>query len=184
MRTLVAYASTEGQTEKMACFIMDHLASLGYDAQLVNLRSPAESYAVQDFGRIILAGSVHIGRLQPELVAFAKANADALAGKPLALLVNSLAAAGDRAADMKTLGKIATTFCQNTGLEPLEVWQEAGAFRFSRYGLVTSIVMWLIGAAHGQAVDPRKDSEYTNWDRLAQRVDGFLARTDEGGEQA
>lgn len=176
MMILICYASTEGQTRKIARQCARHLTEAGHSTEMLRAED-AEGLDVSRFDAAILAGSVHLGALQPELAAFAKAAADALNRMPTLLLQVSLAAAGDDPKERDDLNRIAAAFCTQAGWRPGAVHQIAGAFRFTRYDFFKSWAMRYIAAQKGQTVDPHSDREYTDWAALELLLDGWPPRT-------
>lgn len=166
MRILICYASTEGQTRKICRFCADQLFALGHSVEMLSA-SDAGEMDLPDFDAAILAGSVHLGRLQAELAAFAAAHAPMLNVMPTLLLQVSLAAAGEDAAERADLDRIARAFCEAAGWTPGAVHQIAGAFRFTEYDFFKSWAMRYIAAQKGESVDPHADTEYTDWPALA-----------------
>lgn len=165
MRIVVIYATTDGQTRKIARFCAGRLVDAGHSVELLPAAEAGAPDAAGHDGAI-LAGSVHLGTLQPELAAFARAAAPSLNAMPTLLLQVSLAAAGDDAADRTELDDIAARFCAATGWRPGAVHHVAGAFRFTRYDFFKSWAMRYIAARKGQKVTPGEDREYTDWEAL------------------
>ena len=73
MQILIAYATTDGQTRKIARFAADRLAGQGQAVELPNLED-AEGLDLARFDAAILAGSLHAGGYQKALVRFASAD--------------------------------------------------------------------------------------------------------------
>jgi menaquinone-dependent protoporphyrinogen oxidase len=169
MTVLIAYATTEGQTRKIARFCADHLISLGKSVELLPLVDLEEEDPVDmsRFAAAILAGSVHGGRLQPQLVRFAARHAAALNDRPGLFLMVSLAAAGNDTQERADIARIASEFAETSGWTPDEVQHVAGAFRFTQYDFFKSLAMRWIAHNKGEDVDPHADKEYTDWDALA-----------------
>lgn len=171
MRILICYASTEGQTRKICRFCADRLFERGHNVELLEAagtRSPAP-----DCDAAILAGSVHLGRVQAELADFATDNATALNAIPTLFFLVSLSAAGTDPDERADLNRIAQDFCDRAGWRPRQVHHLAGAFRFTRYDVFRSWAMRWIAARKGQKVDPRADREYTDWDGLSRLLQGW-----------
>ena len=162
MKILVAYATTEGQTRRIARFCADMLADAGHVVELVALSDGADLDLARFEGAVVLA-SVHMGRYQSDLETFAAANADALARLRTLFIAVSLAAAGDDPDELADLARIATDFALKTGWQPDRVEQVAGAFRFTEYDFFKSWAMRWIASRRGEAVDPHADREYTDW---------------------
>jgi len=163
VKILICYASTEGQTRKIARFCADRLFDLGHAVELLPATDATD---LPDCDAAILAGSVHVGRLQEALAEVATAHADRLNACPTLLLQVSLAAAGDDAEDRADLERIAGEFVRATGWTPGAVHHVAGAFRFTEYDFFKSWAMRWIAARKGQQVDPARDREYTDWAAL------------------
>lgn len=174
MDILVAYATTEGQTEKIARFCARHLGEKGHTPHLVHLDSGGEE--LPDCAAAILAGSVHIGKYQDALEGFALRHALRLNQMPTLLLAVSLAAAGDDADEWADLDRIAQAFQARTGWTAGAVAQVAGAFRFTQYDFFRRLAMRWIAHQKGQQIDPHGDKEYTDWEALAARLDAFVAQ--------
>lgn len=166
MKILICYASTEGQTRKICRFCADQLFAAGHTVELLSV-SEAGDLHLPPFDAAILAGSVHVGRLQKELEAFAALHAPVLNRMPTLLLQVSLAAAGDDPDEQADLARIADAFCKAAGWTPGAIHQVAGAFRFTEYDFFKSWAMRWIAAQKGQTVDPHADREYTDWPALA-----------------
>lgn len=172
LRILICYASTEGQTRRICRFCADRLFEAGHSVELLEARN-AGGIGPQIFDAVLLAGSVHVGRLQPELATFVSEHAAELNRIPSLFLQVSLAAAGGEEADMAELERIAREFCASAGFRPDVVRQVAGAFRFSEYDFFKSLAMRYIAHRKGQSVDPHKDTEYTDWDALARVMEAW-----------
>jgi menaquinone-dependent protoporphyrinogen oxidase len=169
MTILIAYATTEGQTRKVARFCADHLIAQGHSVELLPLADQPDDprFDVSRYDAAILAGSVHGGRLQSELIRFTARHALALNGRPGLFLMLSLAAAGNDATEHADLARIAKEFTDNCGWKPKKVINVAGAFRFTQYDFFKSLAMRWIAHNKGEDVDPHRDKEYTDWPALA-----------------
>ncbi len=166
MRILIAYATTDGQTRKIARFAADHLTDQRTSTELMNV-AYAEGLDVARFDSVILAASLHVGGFQTAMITFAKANATALNAKPTLFLSVSLSAAGDDAEDWTGLKVCVETFLSQTGWAPFCIHHVAGAFRFTEYDFFRAWAMRLIAAQKGEVVDPHGNKEYTDWPELA-----------------
>ncbi|NNF23559.1 MAG: protoporphyrinogen oxidase [Rhodobacteraceae bacterium] len=166
MKILTAYGTTEGQTGKIARFCADQLTGAGHSVELLNVADAAE-VDVSGFGAAILAGSVHAGKYQAELSQFIAANLAALKPLPTLFLSVSLSAAGDDPQDWAGLESGLAAFTQDTGWTPGRTEHVAGALRFTEYDFFRYWAMRWIAAQKDETVDPHKDKEYTDWDKLS-----------------
>ncbi len=169
MTILIAYATTDGQTRKIARFCADRLA-VRHAVELLNL-DDAEGLEPSRFTAAILAGSLHMHAFQKALTGFAQTHAVALSTMPTLFLAVSLSAAGDDADDHAGLRACHAAFVAQTGWTPGVTLDVAGAFRFAEYDFFRAWVMKRIAAGKGQPVDGRTNAEYTDWVALAAAVD-------------
>ncbi len=175
MKVLIVYASTEGQTRKIARFVADRLADAGQSVELMRAED-AEGLDVARFDGAILAGSIHVGAFQKSLVTFAKCHADALSRIPTLFLGVSLAAAGDDPDDWRGLEACVAKFTAEAAWTPGQVEHVAGAFRFGEYDFFRSWAMRWIARSKGEAEPAAgNDREYTDWARLGTTLDSWVA---------
>ena len=173
MYLLIAYATTDGQTRKIARFAADRLAK-GHSVELLNVED-TEGLDLARFDGAILAGSLHAGGYQKTLSRFASAARTDLALMPTLFLAVSLSAAGQDPDDWAGLRKCLAAFETDTGWTPGRVEHVAGAFRFTEYDFFRAWAMRRIADQKGEAVEPGKDREYTDWDRLGRALDAWVA---------
>lgn len=173
MKILVAYATTDGQTRKVARFAADRLADAGQAVELLNL-TDTEGLELPRFGAVILAGSLHAGGFQAALADFARAHAPALNATASLFLAVSLSAAGDDPDDWEGLERCLTRFLHETGWQPGQIEHVAGAFRFTEYDFFRAWAMRHIAQAKGETVDPHGNKEYTDWYALGVTLDTWL----------
>jgi menaquinone-dependent protoporphyrinogen oxidase len=174
MFLLIAYATTDGQTRKIARFAADRLADLGHAVELLNVED-AEGLDLSRFDGAILAGSLHAGGYQKALARYASAAAPQLSGMPTLFLAVSLSAAGNDPDDWAGLRRCLDEFQSETGWTPGRIEHVAGAFRFSEYDFFRAWAMRRIADQKGETVEPGKDKEYTDWAALVLALDGWLA---------
>lgn len=165
MKILMAYGTTDGQTQKIARFCADRLVDSGHSVELLNV-SDAEQLNISRFDAAILAGSIHIGKYQKSLEAFVTENLPQLKQCDTLFLSVSLSAAGDDASDWAGLQHCIDTFTEATGWVPGRVEHIAGAFRFTTYDFFRHWAMRWIASSKDESVDPQKDKEYTDWNKL------------------
>lgn len=181
---LVAFATREGQTRKIAEHIADTIRARGDEAELLDLGSGTRiDLDLTAYAAVLLAASVHLGRHEREMVEFVKAHHDQLEKVPTAFLSVSLSEAGveDMTATFDSRAKAAIDvkktlddFCHQTGLHPSRVWPVAGALMYSEYGALVRFVMRRIARRAGQSTDTTHDHEYTDWKGLHRFVDALM----------
>lgn len=173
MKHLVAYASTEGHTRKIARRVLDIIADQGHVAEMLPL-ADAHDVDIAAYDGIILAASIHINHYQRALSDFASANATALNGKPTLFLSVSLASAGHDAEDWSGLEKIEADLERATNWTPGRVEQVAGAYKPASYDIFRGFIMRRIIMAKQPDHDPDADHDYTDWPALERTVRTWL----------
>jgi menaquinone-dependent protoporphyrinogen oxidase len=174
MKILIVYATTEGQTRKVAHYLFDRLAGAGHSAALLSA-AEAEGADPGRFDAVVVAGSLHGGRYQAALVDWTKGAAAALAARPTLFLSVSLSAAGRDEDDWEGLRACVARFTRETGWTPARVEHVAGAFRFSEYDFFKSWAMRWIAAERDDGVKAGEDREYTDWEALAALLGDWTA---------
>lgn len=174
MRFAVIYATTEGQTRKIARFAVDRLAGSGHAVELLAAADAGDLDLSRHDG-VILAGSLHAGHFQRELEHFAQERRADLDARPTLFLAVSLTAAGHDAEDWAGLDGCMERFRAATGWSPARVEHVAGAFRFSQYDFFKGWAMRWIASQRKVSVAPGEDLELTDWDALGTAVDAFAA---------
>lgn len=173
MNILIAYASTEGQTRKIAQFCASQCIAKGHSVEVI-AAADATDLSLAVFDAAILAGSVHVGKVQDTLAAFAGEHAQGLSAMPSLFLQVSLAAAGEDPAERADLDTIAKTFCETSGWTPTRILQVAGAFRFTEYDFFKRWAMYWIASQKDEAASHEDTTEYTDWTQLTADLDDWM----------
>lgn len=168
---LLLYASTHGQTEKIASRICEVLRDQGVD---VEAKKAADNVTLNpaDFDAVVVAASVHAGHHQRELLDWVKAHAATLNGMPSAFVSVSLSAAEDTDESRKANRDYLDEFSERTGWTPTESAAVAGALQYLEYDFMTKLLMRLMMKRGHHPTDTSHDYEYTDW----QQVDDFARR--------
>jgi len=83
MKTLIAYCTTHGCTEKNAHELKNFL---GEDVTLVNLKKEINP-DIENYERVIIGGSIHAGQIQKKIKLFCNNNLEQLKYKELGLFI-------------------------------------------------------------------------------------------------
>ncbi|MBY0350934.1 flavodoxin domain-containing protein, partial [Tabrizicola sp.] len=94
MYLLITYATTDGQTRKIARFVADRLVGQGQSVELLNVED-AGGIDLGRFDAAVLAGSLHVGGYQKALERYVSAARVELSTLPTLFLAVSLSAAGN-----------------------------------------------------------------------------------------
>jgi menaquinone-dependent protoporphyrinogen oxidase len=174
MNLLLLYGTTEGQTEKVACFVAEHLAQQGHQTALVNAIDATAAVDPSKVDAVIVAASLHAGRYQSGVIHFVREHLGTINARPNAFLSVSLAAASDDAADVQGLKKCIADFIHQTGWTPQYIHHVAGAFRYTSYDFLKRWAMKYIAYRKGASTDTSRDHELTDWADLARFADAFI----------
>lgn len=176
MNVLIVYATTEGQTRKLVHSIMRTLADDGHSVVAEEAPSDAPYPDPAAYDAALVAGSLHIGRYQSNLVRFARARQRELGAMPNAFISVSLAAAGHNPDDWAGLDKCLAAFEHETGWTPGAVHQAAGAIRYSQYDFFKRLMMKHIAAQRGEKTVTSRDYDMTDYEALNRFCRGFVAK--------
>ncbi len=173
---LVAYASMEGQTRKIAEFIAERLRIRGHRVDLVDTaqRQAVEAVTPVYLGSI-LGASVHQQKHPTPLLHFVKRNHAWLGAAPCAIFSVSLAAALDDIDSRIEAQRALDELLDACELRPVSTSCVAGALKYTQYDYFKRIMMRMIARQRGQSTDTASDHEYTNWSDVEAFVDEFLA---------
>ena len=162
MKLLIGYATKEGHTRKIARHIADLAVDNEHAVELISLKD-ADDVGLSRFDIVLLAAPIHAGRYPKALSAFAADNAALLNDMNTALVSVSLAAAGHDSKEWRSLDQIVGDCTTATGWRPDNVKQVAGAYKPSKYDILTRFIMRKIIAAKDPKAKPGVDKEYTDW---------------------
>lgn len=164
-RILIVYATTEGQTAKIARHIAAALEDLGH-AVTVTLADEAPGLETGTWDAVIVGASLHEGRFQRAAQGFVRAHRAALAALPGAFFGVSLGAASDDSAERVEVERLIAGFGQAAGWQPARTASFAGALRYTRYSWLKRALMRHIAAREGGPTDTQRDYEFTDWDAV------------------
>jgi len=172
---LLAYATRQGQTGKVAQRLAAVVAARGHSTLLVDLDHLTRELDPKTFDAVLVAAPIHVGGYPPSVVRFAHRHRDALNGRPTAFVSVGLAVAS-RATDGRAQTQpIVGQFVRRTGWRPTHVELVAGALQYSKYGFLTRYIMRRITAKEGGDTDTSRDYEYTDWAALERFAEAFAA---------
>lgn len=161
-KALIAYATTHGQTEKIAGYIAGRLRARGVDAVAVPAGREEALPSLEEFDAVAAGGSIYMGRYQRDLRDWLAASAPALGAHPRTAFF-SVSASAARDDELPAVQKIADEFLAGLGWQPQSIAHFAGAVKYPRYGWWTRFVMRSISRKEGGGTDTRREYEYTDW---------------------
>ncbi len=174
MKFFIGYASTEGQSRKIARWVADRLLDDCHGVELASVEDGGE-LDLHRFERAIIVGSIHVGQYKKALADFAADHHVWLNAHPVLFLSVSLAAAGHDAEEWRALERILADFQEATDWKTASVAQIAGAYMPSEYDIVTRFIMRRIVAKKDPEADLSEDRDYTDWAALGDLLEGWVA---------
>jgi menaquinone-dependent protoporphyrinogen oxidase len=175
MIVLIAFASTEGQTFKIANRISERMTKRGHNVFTYDTSSVYEVPDVDKFDAVIVAGSVYEGQHQASIVNFAMAHRDQLSRKRSAFISVSLSAAWeDGQAEAR---EYIDNFIALTKWVPRHTLLIGGALRYSECDYFERQMVQAIAAKHKIASPGDGNYEFTDWNAVDRFVDRFLETT-------
>jgi len=181
-RILIAYATSHGQTAKIARYMADRFTDAGDSVTIVDAgelsrnRDLPHGQTMRDFDAVVIGASVLYGRHQRSARAFARAHHDALNAMPSAFYSVSGSASGEDTASQAEARRLADAFHRETGWHPQVSETVAGAMAYTRYSPPLRWVLKRISARRGGPVDTRRDHEMTDWAQVRRIVSAVDAR--------
>jgi menaquinone-dependent protoporphyrinogen oxidase len=169
IRTLILFASVNGQTERIARRIAAVLEREGHAVTLKRDEEPGLTQALEESDAVIVGAGIRVGHHSKHLVKLVHDYRGSIAARPNAFFSVCLSAGGPGARPATAIGYI-DDFVRATGWQPGAIASFAGALRYTRYNPFIRFLMRLIMGATGGETDTSSDYEYTDWaavDRFA-----------------
>ena len=172
---LVIYATSEGQTAKIAAHMAETLRGQGLAVTLVNAGAKRPVNPA-NYAAVIVAASVHARKFQKSVRDWARLHRQALASRPCAFVGVCLAVLSKSPGANQEIQTVLDGFIRDTGWTPAETKIVAGALPYTKYGWFTRWIMRRIVAKNGGDTDTGRDYEYTDWDDLRAFATRFAAQ--------
>ena len=162
---LVVYASTHGHTAKIAARLAGAMRGEGLAVDLRDVAQAADAEPDR-YELVVVGGSLHKERHQPELAGWVTEHRDALARVASVFFSVSLSAAEDSAESHAATQRCIDDFCTRTGWTPARTERIAGALQYREYDVFTRQLMRLLMKHMGRPTDASHDYDYTDWDAV------------------
>jgi len=168
---LVAFATHDGQTRKVAERIATVLRVHNHAVELLDLgRPPPETLDLSQFQAVLLGSPIRAqGYLRP-VVRFVQSHRTELELLPTLFFSVGLAVLSRTGDGRAQTMRIVERLVAETGWHPQRVELVAGALPYTRYNFLVRFVMRRISRKEGGDTDTSRDYEYTDWaavDRFA-----------------
>lgn len=171
MRTIILYASDDGQTEKIAHYIGAGLRSNGQVVTISAIKDLKPDFQLIDYNQVIVGASIHMSRYQAHVVKWVKDYLPALQQIPNAFFSVCMAASDTTAAGQSEAQNYINTFVNQTGWTPDKVSSFGGALMFSKYGFFKRFLLMALVRSKALEIDTSRNTEFTDW----RHVDNFIA---------
>jgi menaquinone-dependent protoporphyrinogen oxidase len=175
----VFYATSEGQTRRIAEALVAALRDLGVDSEPIDVATSAAADYRWDRARaVVVAASLHAGKHQRTAEAFVRRSLVELNARPSLFISVSLAICSAIAKDADAARAIARQFPEDLGWKAGQVACVGGRLAYTKYGFLTRFLMRRIAAKSGGSTDTSRDHELTDWAqvrRLARDLAAQLA---------
>lgn len=160
---LILFATTNGQTEKIASAIEDKLRRMGHLIDTLNCKELLPNLRLEEYDGIIVGAPVYAGRFSRTLRKWVKTNTEALSAVPSAFFSVSLGILQKEPEIQKAERDIVQTFFDTTGWQPNRSILFAGSLPYSQYNWFLRYYMRRVARKAGGDTDISRDYEYTNW---------------------
>jgi menaquinone-dependent protoporphyrinogen oxidase len=173
----VFYATTEGQTARIAERIAEVLRVQGLDSRAFDLATANVNGVIWPRVRgVVIGASVHIGRHQRAVNTFLRAHAKELNAIPSAFFSVSLSAASVNEDEVHAAEAIAAALPARYGWKPKTIVSLAGRLAYTQYGTLKKMLMKRIAEKEGGPTNTTRDYELTDWQRVDELAFEMAAR--------
>jgi len=170
----VFYATTEGQSERIALRLRDHLLEHGLASEALAIAGlQGEELDWSAVRGLALCASIHHGDHQRVARDFARAQRGPLTAVPSLFVSVSLAAHSTDREEQEAAAALAASFGERSGWRASRIASVAGSLAYTRYGWLKRWMMRRISKAEGGPTDTSRDHEFTDWaqvERLAKEL--------------
>ncbi len=163
MKLLVAYATTDGMTARIAERVAEVARAAGCDAELLDTKATPRAFEARAYDGILLGASMHARGYQQAAKRFVRRQGEALRSRPSGFFSVCLSIASKNPEEQRESCRIAERFCERLGWKPDRIEVIAGALMFSRYGFLRRAAMKYIATKEMGSVDTTRDTVYTDW---------------------
>lgn len=178
---LIAYATSEGQTARIAGVLAKQIETSGHRTDVWNLDDSSALPNLDRYDGIVIAASVHAGKHQESAQRFVTEYLAVLDASTTAFLSVSLSAVANETAGRARADEQIRLFLDVTNWEPDFVEAVGGAFRYSGFSRLWRAVIRLSQRLFRRQLeqqgwpDMTLDQELTDWDGLRRFGERFSA---------
>lgn len=184
-RILILYASSYGQTRRIAGALADRFRQRGHEVELADVALGVDQLPPPaDYDAVVLGSRIQFGRHARGVADYVRAHRAALADVSTAFFSVSMAATDARAGTDPNA--YLRAFFELIAWHPLHAVAFAGGLPYRHYGRILRFVMKQISRAAGHTTDTSRNHEFTDWAAVARFADeialDFAPRPDAGAD--
>ena len=172
---LIAFASTHGQTGKIAARMRETVEQHGCQVTVLNLKEQ-KPLRLDEFQGVIVGASVIARGHQPTVATFIIDNIETLNAMPSAFFSVSASAGSSREEGRAAARRLRDDFLAETGFHPDLSECIAGAIKYTRYNFLLRWYMKKASRMNGGSTDTSRDHEYTDWAQVEAFARQFAER--------
>jgi menaquinone-dependent protoporphyrinogen oxidase len=165
---LLVFASSHGQTRKIAVTIAAQLRHAGIEVDLADALAGAVP-APDGYDAVVVGSRVELGKHAAPVLRYLERHGRRLVAMPTAFFSVSMSAS-ERDAGADPGGYLRKTFTA-IGWTPSRMIAFAGGLPYRKYGRILRFVMKRISAAARHPTDTSRDHEATDWDAVVAFAD-------------
>jgi menaquinone-dependent protoporphyrinogen oxidase len=163
----IFFATTEGQTRRIAERLASVLCDLGFDSRAIDLAGvDAAHIDWTPVVGVLVGASIHAGKHQKAAHRFVRTHVARLNHLPSAFFSVSLSAASSNQKEVEAARRLAETFPSARGWRPTAIASLAGRLAYREYGFLIRFVMKRIARKEGAPTDTSRDYDLTNWEEV------------------
>ena len=162
-KLLIVYATTDGQTKKIAEQIAEQLQAFTHDVDLLNAEDIKKDFSISDYAAIVVGAPIRYGKYQRCARRFVKQYQQQLNNKISAFFSVSGSAASQNNEQRQQAAEYIKEFLHEYNWQPKLSISFAGAVLYTHYNPLTRYIMKRISAKEGRDTDTHHDYEYTDW---------------------
>ena len=175
MRVLVLYATSEGQTEKIARHIARGLADRDIPVDRHNIADESVvAVSLDAYDAVVVGSPMHYSHYDVRLADYLQQYKSVLNDIPSAFFSVSLGILSNKESEKLEVKKITDSYLNDTHWHPVLQRHFAGALAYSKYNWIMRHVMHWIARKAGAQTDMRYDYEFTDWPQVDEFVQEFV----------
>jgi menaquinone-dependent protoporphyrinogen oxidase len=182
MKLLIAYATTDGMTGRIAERMAEAARAAGSAVDLVDAAALPRGFDPSPYDGIVLGASMHAQGYQRAASRFVRRYLDALGSRPSGFFSVCLSVVSNREEERLASRRIPEDFVAKLGWKPEVVEIVAGALAFSHYGFLRRTAMKIIAKKEMGSVDPTHDTVFTDWAAVDRFARSFVGRVKVRGQ--